>query len=44
MSLEADTFLCGDDNANVTILSRLVSEIKGLRPIYIRPSIDELPG
>lgn len=37
MSLEADTFLCGDDNANVTILSRLVSEIKGLRPIYLGP-------
>ncbi len=37
MSLEADTFLCGDDHANVTILSRLVSEIKGLRPIYLGP-------
>ena len=37
MSLEADTFLCGDDKANVTILSRLVSEIKGLRPIYLGP-------
>jgi 8-hydroxy-5-deazaflavin:NADPH oxidoreductase len=37
MSLDADAFLCGDDNANVTILSRLVSEIKGLRPIYLGP-------
>jgi NADPH-dependent F420 reductase len=37
MSLDADTFLCGDDNANVTVISGLVSEIKGLRPIYLGP-------
>jgi 8-hydroxy-5-deazaflavin:NADPH oxidoreductase len=37
MSLDADTFICGDDNMNVTILSNLVSEIMGLRPINLGP-------
>lgn len=37
MSLEADTFLCGDDKNNVTVLNGLISEINGLRPIYLGP-------
>lgn len=36
-SLDADTFICGDDQAAVTKLSSLVSEIAGLRPVYLGP-------
>src|SRR5574341_379668 len=35
--LDADTFICGDDANVVTKLSELVSEIQGLRPIYLGP-------
>jgi 8-hydroxy-5-deazaflavin:NADPH oxidoreductase len=37
MSLDADTFVCGDDDKSVAILSNLVSEINGLRLIYLGP-------
>lgn len=36
-SLDADTFICGDDQATVAKLSALVSEINGLRPVYLGP-------
>ena len=36
-SLDADTFICGDDPAVVSKLSELVSEISGLRPVYLGP-------
>ena len=36
-SLDADTFLCGDDPNNVAIIENLVSEINGLRAIYLGP-------
>ena len=35
--LDADTFICGDDMASVAKLTELVSEISGLRPIYLGP-------
>lgn len=35
--LDADTFICGDDVNVVTKLSELVSEIQGLRPVYLGP-------
>lgn len=35
--LDADTFICGDDAQVVAKLSELVSEIQGLRPIYLGP-------
>jgi NADPH-dependent F420 reductase len=35
--LDADTFICGDDQAAVTKLSELVLEISGLRPVYLGP-------
>jgi NADPH-dependent F420 reductase len=37
LSLDADTFICGDDPAVVAKLSGLVSEISGLRPVYLGP-------
>jgi len=37
MGLDADTFICGDDASVVTKLSELVSEISGLRPLYLGP-------
>lgn len=37
LSLDADTFICGDDAAVVARLSELVSEISGLRPVYLGP-------
>ncbi len=37
LSLDADTFICGDDSNVVAKLSGLVSEIQGLRPIYLGP-------
>jgi len=36
-NLDADTFICGDDQDNVRKLTSLVSEINGLRPIYLGP-------
>lgn len=35
--LDADTFICGDDPNVVAKLSELVSEIQGLRPVYLGP-------
>jgi predicted dinucleotide-binding enzyme len=35
--LDADTFICGDDANIVAKLSELVSEISGLRPLYLGP-------
>lgn len=35
--LEADTFICGDDEGAVAKLTELVSEISGLRPVYLGP-------
>ncbi|HJU34653.1 MAG TPA: NADPH-dependent F420 reductase [Nitrososphaera sp.] len=36
-SLDADTFICGDDQAAITKLTELIHEISGLRPIYLGP-------
>lgn len=36
-SLDADTFVCGDDLNTVATLNNLVSEISGLRSIYLGP-------
>lgn len=36
-SLDADTFICGDDQNAVDKLNGLISEIKGLRPVYLGP-------
>ena len=36
-SLDADTFICGDDQSTVAILNTLISEINGLRSIYLGP-------
>jgi 8-hydroxy-5-deazaflavin:NADPH oxidoreductase len=36
-SLDADTFICGDDQNVVGKITTLVSEINGLRPIYLGP-------
>jgi hypothetical protein len=36
-SLDADTFICGDDQNVVAKLTGLVSEISGLRPVYLGP-------
>jgi hypothetical protein len=35
--LDADTFICGDDPVVVAKISELVSEIAGLRPVYLGP-------
>jgi NADPH-dependent F420 reductase len=35
--LDADTFICGDDPGAVAKLTELVSEISGLRPVYLGP-------
>lgn len=35
--LDADTFICGDDPDAVAKLTELVSEIAGLRPVYLGP-------
>jgi len=37
LSLDADIFVCGDDSNNVAIVNNLVSEINGLRPIFLGP-------
>jgi len=36
-SLDADTFICGDDPNVVAKLTVLINEIDGLRPIYLGP-------
>ncbi|HEX7032101.1 MAG TPA: NADPH-dependent F420 reductase [Nitrososphaera sp.] len=36
-SLDADTFICGDDPAAIAKLAELVSEISGLRQVYLGP-------
>lgn len=36
-SLDADTFICGDDQLTVSKLTALASEISGLRPVYLGP-------
>ncbi len=36
-SLDADTYICGDDQNAVAKLTGLVSEIEGLRPLYLGP-------
>jgi len=36
-SLDADTFICGDDLNVVAKLTELVNEISGLRPVYLGP-------
>lgn len=36
-SLDADTFICGDEPGAVAKLTGLVSEISGLRPVYLGP-------
>lgn len=35
--LDADTFICGDDEGTVAKLTELVFEISGLRPVYLGP-------
>ena len=35
--LDADTFICGDDPNHVAMIENLVSEINGLRPVYLGP-------
>lgn len=35
--LAFDTFVCGDDPHNVSTINSLISEIDGLRPIYLGP-------
>jgi 8-hydroxy-5-deazaflavin:NADPH oxidoreductase len=35
--LDADTFVCGDDQNAVAVLNNLISEINGLRSIYLGP-------
>ena len=36
-SLDSDTFVCGDDRNIVSTVNSLVSEIAGLRPIFLGP-------
>jgi predicted dinucleotide-binding enzyme len=36
-NLDCDILLCGDDLNAVKIVSKLVGEINGLRPIYLGP-------
>ena len=36
-SLDSDTFVCGDDRNIVAIVNNLISEIAGLRAIYLGP-------
>jgi NADPH-dependent F420 reductase len=37
LTLDADTYICGDDTSVVEKIKELVSEIHGLRPIYLGP-------
>ncbi len=36
-SLDADTFICGDDQNTVAKLTGLAAEISGLRPVFLGP-------
>lgn len=36
-NLDADTFICGDDQSTVAKLNELIHEISGLRPVYLGP-------
>lgn len=36
-NLTGDIFVCGDDQSNVSTINSLISEINGLRPIYLGP-------
>ncbi len=36
-SLDSDIFVCGDDQNALEVVNGLISEIKGLRPIYLGP-------
>jgi NADPH-dependent F420 reductase len=36
-SLDADTFICGDDQNAISKLKVLIDEISGLRPVYLGP-------
>jgi hypothetical protein len=36
-SLDADTFICGDDPNHIATIENLVSEINGLRSVYLGP-------
>ena len=36
-SLDSDTFVCGDDRNIVSTVNSLISEIAGLRPIFLGP-------
>jgi NADPH-dependent F420 reductase len=36
-ALNSDTFICSDDPNALEVVSTLISEIKGLRPIYLGP-------
>ncbi len=35
--LDADTFICGDDQDAITKLTSLIQEIAGLRPVFLGP-------
>jgi 8-hydroxy-5-deazaflavin:NADPH oxidoreductase len=35
--LAVDTFICGDDQNNISMINSLIAEINGLRPIYLGP-------
>ena len=37
LTLDADTYICGDDTSVVEKIKELASEIQGLRPIYLGP-------
>ena len=37
LTLDVDTYICGDDTSVVEKIKELVSEIQGLRPIYLGP-------
>ena len=36
-SLDSDTFVCCNDQNTLAVLNTLISEISGLRPIYLGP-------
>ncbi len=38
-SLDADTFICGDDQNAIAKLTGLIHEISGLRPVYLGPLV-----
>jgi 8-hydroxy-5-deazaflavin:NADPH oxidoreductase len=37
LTLDADTYICGDDTSVIEKIKELVSDIQGLRPIYLGP-------